>query len=356
MKTLIVDFSPVLYRWLFSTTSSSINQMKLKKGENGLYDFSKYKAIYIHKTLDYITKFKNRFGVDEVVIAADSSPYWRSDYWSGYKYGRMKNDESGIDWKAVKKTQREMINLLKEASTFKVIDLSGIEGDDVGFVLAEELSNRGHEIIVKSLDHDWVYNLKYKNVKYWETKHNTPNKRCGYVEFNLEDIERLKFEHCFYGDKGDYILAVNAFTEFSPEFKEVYADKIAEGLTPLKVWPKRHEVDMGFKEKHANKFPELTEKDKLTAWKHPRFGAKSFNKKMLKENFTTDDYMETNPIHQLNFDLNAKIALPENIPEDIRQDIIDEYDNSSVTLDAGKLSKYFMDYGIMDLVGKVGLF
>jgi len=351
MKTLIVDFSPIVYRFAFSSTTYASAKLKLKKNEIGVYNFNEYKDIFIFKLLDYISQFKTRFNVDEVVLALDSSPYWRKAFWSGYKHGRLKNDKSGIDWLELKKCAKEITNLLKENSTYKVIDLLGAEGDDTGFVLSKELSARGHQVIVKSLDHDWYYNLEYNNVKYWQTKHNHKTKQCGFVEFHQDELDVLKWEHCFFGDKGDYLLGVNAYTQFSPEFKSLYPK-----MTELKAWPKRHEIDQAFIAKHKVQYPELFEKNKLSAYKQPPFGAKSYNKKKLKEGFTDQEFLDLNPIHQLNYDLNTMLALPAGIPDDVRQLIITEYDNTGKVLDTGALTKYFMDNNIFDLIGKLGMF
>lgn len=340
MKTLIVDMSPILYRFTFSSTTSASNTLNLQKNEDGLYDFDAYKDIFIFKTLEAVSAFKGRFDVDEVVLAIDSSPYWRKEFWSGYKHGRLSTDKSGVDWLKAKESQRELIKMLTESSTFKVINIKGAEGDDVGFVLAEELSTRGHEVIVKSLDHDWIYNLENPNVKYWETKHTVKDKECGWVEFNESEIKTLKFEHCMFGDRGDFLLPVVYYSQFSAEFKAYRPN-----ATEIQAYPKRYEIDMAFQKSHG-----------VSAYKHPRLGAKSFYKKMDKEGFTVQEFLDRDPIYQLNYDLNKKLALPSGIPDYIRELILDEYDNTPIVRDNGQLTEYFMKYGLINLVGKLLLF
>jgi len=338
MKTLIVDMSPIFYRWAFSTTTEASKTLNV--GDDGLYNFDEYKDIFIYKVLDYIAKFKYKFEYDELVLAIDAKPYWREKLWSGYKYGRQTEDKSGIDWKKVKQTQSEIVELLRNHSSFKIIKLKGAEGDDVGFVLSEELSKRGHEVIIKSLDHDWIYNLVHPNVKYWETKHNVKDKQCGWVEFNEAEIENLKFEHCMFGDRGDYLFPVVYYSQFSDEFKAMYPD-----VTELKAYPKRHEIDLAFRKKTGK-----------SAYKHPRMGAKTFKKKMEKEGFTIDEFLSRNPIYKLNYELNKKLALPSGIPDEIKQAIINEYDNASSKKNEQALIDYFMKYGAVDLIGLLPLF
>lgn len=330
--------SPIFYRWTFSSTTEASKTLKVN--EDGLYNFDEYKDTFIYMVMDFIAKFKIRFGVEEVVLAIDSKPYWRQDFWSGYKHGRQSNDKSGVDWDKAKQAQFEIIDILSSFTSFKVIKLTGAEGDDIGFVLSEELSKRGHEVIVKSLDHDWIYNLVHDNVKYWETKHTVQNKTCGWVEFDENEINDLKYEHCMFGDRGDFLLPVVYYSVFSDEFKKKYPN-----LTELKAYPKRYEIDESFKRTFG-----------VSAYKHPRMGAKSFKKKMDKEGFTPQEFLARNPIYQMNYDLNKKLALPSGIPQKIRDIIIEEYDKAPTDLDNKELANYFMKYGMLDLLGQLHLF
>jgi hypothetical protein len=115
-------------------------------------------------------------------------------------------------------------------------------------------------------------------------------------------------------------------------------------MTPDKVYPKRHEIDIKFQEKYG-----------VSAYKHPRMGKKSFEKKMKKEGFTYKEFLERNPIYKWNFELNKKIALPEGIPDNIRESIIKSYDNAETIKNEAELSKWFMKYNMINLIGIIGL-
>jgi hypothetical protein len=342
MKILLVDFSPVTYRWIFSSTTNAIKNLNLKKDENGLYNFNEYKDIYFYKLLDDLSKFKQRFQVDEIVLAIDSKPYWREKYWSGYKHGRFKDDKSGINWKQAKDAQQEIIDILDKYSSFKVLKVPGVEGDDILFTLSKYLTP-DNEIICKSVDHDIAYTLLNENVKFWKTSHTHKTKESAFVNKNQEELEEEMLDHCFFGDKGDYILSINAYTIFSNKFKEVYPD-----MTPEKAYSKRHEIDLGFTKKYGE-----------SAYKHPRFGKKSFMKKIEKEGkdyrTAVKDYLKINPIHKWNFELNKKIALPNGIPDEIKQEIIAAYENASNVRDITELNKWFMQYNMVNLIGITGL-
>jgi len=340
MPTLIVDFSPVFYRFVFSATTEYAK--KHKKDENGLYNFDEYKDIILYNILDYISKFKQRFNTTDIIIAFDHGKYWREigtgvegefTGYSRYKYGRHKEDKSGIDWIKAKKTQNEILEILKKSS-FKTIDIPGIEGDDILMVLSEYISP--NEVIIKSLDHDLEACLLFENVKYWQTKHSTKTKDCSYIEKSKEEIEKIKFNHVLFGDPGDGFLHCKAWTRFSPEFKEKYPD-----LTELKVWPKHHEIDLKFQEKYG-----------VSAYKHPRFGPKMFE----KSGQSLENFLKENPIHKLNYNLNKQLALPEMIPDSIRQKIIKEYENQkNKSPNYGELIKELTNKRLFELVGNVSL-
>ena len=336
MKSLIIDLSPVVYRWVFASTS--VFAKKNKKQDNGLYELDEYKDIVIYQIINYLSNQKMRFGVDEIIIANDVKPYWRNNIWSGYKYGRLKDDKSGINWVKVSEIQKEIAEVLYKYSSFKTISIPGAEADDVGFVLSEYLSKKGHEVILHTPDHDWTQNIIHENVKVWETKYSSPTKSCGYVTIKNHEIKELQQDHAIYGDKGDYVLNINSYTQFSDKFKEIYPN-----VTELQVYPKRHFVDIKFEEKYG-----------VSAYKHPRFGKKSFEKKMAKDRFTMKSFIKENPIRIKNYKLNRQLVLPEGIPIDIRNNIIDRYMESNKR-DLGKLSEYFMSYGMMKLVGKISL-
>jgi len=101
----------------------------------------------------------------------------------------------------------------------------------------------------------------------------------------------------------------------------------------------RHKVDVLFKEKFGK-----------SAYKHPPLGAVSFYKKQVKEGFSTQEFLDRDPIYQMNYDLNKKLGLPEGIPTEIREKIIAEYNVSSDVKNNKALTDYFMGYGLIELI------
>ena len=339
-RKLIFDFSPCLYGSLFSATNVVKNQgAPLIQKEK--YDCPKfhydYHEIVAFKIFEEIIDLKARFSVDEVIVAVDNSSggYWRKDYWSGYKYGRKKGrDDSDIEWDEAFKTFEEIKDILKNYTSFKILDVPRAEGDDIGFVLSEYLSDQGDEIILHTIDHDWIYNLKHPGVCYF--KDNRTSKKDGcYVEAEPGELIELELDHLIGGDGGDYIKNVKAYSVFSKEFKEKYPN-----VKELDVWEKRHEIDLAFEQKYG-----------VSAYKHPRYGYKMF----LRSKLTVKELLAQNPIYEKNFNLNKTIALPEGIPIEVREKIINAYNEALCEKNPAKLQEYMTKNGMFELVGKIGL-
>jgi len=339
-KTLIIDGSVFLYTPLFGTNSRETKRLKLKPNENGKIDFNLYKDIYEYTLYDNLSTMKNKFQVDEIVFAVDAQGYWRKDIWSGYKHSRKAGrDNSPIEWDKARVIMNEFIDTLRNDTSIKVVEVDTAEADDVGFVLSEELSKRGHEVILYTTDHDWLYNLEHDNVKVWKLSVTTGKDLSKFVEVAPEDLVMERLDHVIGGDTGDYIKNVKAYSVFSPEFIKKYPK-----VKPINVWDKRHEIDLSFEEKYG-----------VSAYKHPRFGLKTYIKYCEKNSLTLDGFLKLDPIYRKNYELNCKLAFPEGVPKQIREDIIKTYDNASTEANYGKLVEEFTEKGMFDLIGKITL-
>jgi hypothetical protein len=336
MTTLLVDFSPIWTRFVFNGRKQYINDGG-KKNSDGFYDFNEFKDIVIFNTIEEITSFKYKFKVQEIVLAFDTKEngkYWRHDIWSGYKYGRRK--DADIDWKVIQQVQNELKKIFDTLTSWKVVSVPRAEGDDVIFVLSKFLG-KTNNIIVHTVDHDLSQCQELAdNVMVFETKNTCNTKQDAFVcKMTPEEIKELQFNHVVFGDSGDYIKHIKSWSRMSDKFKELYPSK-----TALDMYPKRHELDVAFKKKYE-----------VSAYKHPRFGAKTF----AKSSDTLEDILDSNPIHRMNYDLNRKLVLPYYIPKNIEDNIINAYLNAKSERDIARLMKYFTENGMFELQGKIGL-
>jgi len=235
----------------------------------------------------YITQFKEKYG--EVIIACDNKRFWRRDVFPLYKANRKKaREESGFDWTLIFETLNKIREELKLHFPYKVIDVEGAEADDVIGVLAARKAPH-EEVLILSSDKDFVQLQKYANVK----QYNPILKR--YVE--TDDPHKYVKEHIIRGDRGDGV----------PNF--LSADNV---------------FAVGERQKVINT-------KKLNEW---------LNKS--PEEFCTTEIMLRN------YKRNQMLVDLDYIPETIKSQIVDCYDNVKVA-SRSNLVNYFAEKGLKNL-------
>jgi hypothetical protein len=339
MRTLVVDLSPVLYSNLISA-SSEVKRNGAKPLPTGKLEYD-YEDIVLYKVFEELSQLKAQFLADEVILAADNPKggYWRKNVYTGYKNKRAKSrKESDINWDEAFATFDKVKNVINESTSFKLVDVETTEGDDVAFVLSKYLSAHGHTVILHSLDHDWIQCLKYDNVEYFRTR--KAQKKAGeYMAASLDEIAELELEHCIIGDPGDGFGHIKQWSKFSPEFIEHYPHYRGKELD---LWPKRFEIDSLYEDKTGNK-----------AYKHPRYGWKTFKKEFGLHNYT--EMLKENKIYRLNYECNKSLAMQDEIPQEITNSIIQSYTDANSTRDVKVLQEFFMKNQLFSLTGSVSL-
>ena len=143
----------------------------------------------------HIRNFRKEYG--DVVLCCDNRKYWRKDYFPFYKAGRKKTREkSDLDWHLIFDMLAKFKIELKENFPYKVIDVEGAEADDIIGTLTPIYS--AHEkILILSSDGDFLQLQNYKNVK----QYNPAQKKYVVSENPIMDLK----EKIIRGDKGDGI-------------------------------------------------------------------------------------------------------------------------------------------------------
>ena len=112
----------------------------------------------------YVKKFKESHG-PEVIIACDNKKYWRRDVFPNYKANRKKaRQSSGHDWTSIFEVLNKIRDELKNHSPYKVLDVDTAEADDVIAVLATRYASIG-KVMILSSDKDFAQLQKYPNVE-----------------------------------------------------------------------------------------------------------------------------------------------------------------------------------------------
>jgi hypothetical protein len=234
----------------------------------------------------HVRNFKGEYG--EVILCCDNRNYWRKDYFPFYKAGRKKTREkSDLDWHLIFDILSKLKLELKENFPYKVIDVEGAEADDIIGTLVPR--HAPHEkILILSSDGDFLQLQHYPNVK----QYNPVMKKYIKSQYPLLELK----EKIIRGDKGDGIPNM-----FSP------SDCFVRGL-------KQKSVTKGILEKYLN-----------------------------------EEHTEWNETDQANFIRNTTLIDLSRIPTDIKEKIINTYEEI-VPAKRNKLLNYFIEFKLKNLM------
>jgi hypothetical protein len=260
------------------------------------------KNLIRHVTLSTIKSYKKKYGKEygQIVIACDGRKYWRKEVFEYYKASRKKaRDASDLDWKLIFDTLSEMREDLVKYFPYKVVHVDRAEADDVIAVLTEwcqhndlvqeGLMTEAQKVLILSSDKDFkqlqLAPFSTNNVTQW-----SPMLK-KFITATKKEILDFTVEHIVKGDAGDGIPNILS--------KD---DVFVRGERQKPVSAKR--------------LAEFIEKG-IDACK-------------------TDE-------ERRNWQRNATLVAFDNIPKDVKDDIIQTYLNSKPNTDKMKIMTYLME-------------
>jgi 5'-3' exonuclease, N-terminal resolvase-like domain/T4 RNase H, C terminal len=244
------------------------------------------KHIVLNSLRANVKKFKE-YG--EVVLCSDSRQYWRKSIFPHYKAHRKESREkSNLNWDLIFSSINQLKDDIRGHFPYKFVEVHGAEADDIIGTLAPRFSSHEPVMIVSS-DKDFVQLQKYPNVKQYNPMLNV------YVT-SKNPIRDLK-EKIIRGDAGDGIP--NTFSN-----DDVFVTKTRQ--KPV-----------------SNK--------KLEEWLEQN--PKDFLNETEFRNFTRNQML-------IDFDY---------IPSDIREKIVDVFENAPKG-SKGSLYKYFVSKKMINLL------
>jgi 5'-3' exonuclease len=145
----------------------------LKKDEAHIENLIRH--VIISTIKNYKKMFHKEYG--EVVIACDSSPYWRTEVFEHYKANRKKNrEQSDIPWHLIHKYMDATLQDLREAFPYKIVKVPGAEADDVIGILSTWerteplvglLDDSPEKTVIVSRDKDMSQLLTHPNIRHF---------------------------------------------------------------------------------------------------------------------------------------------------------------------------------------------
>lgn len=227
---ILVDYSQVALATILTF------QRELRGNE------TEVKNLIRHVVLSTIKSYKKKYGQEfgKIVICTDGRKYWRKEVFEHYKASRKKAREaSDLDWKLIFDTLTEMREDLRTHFPYKVVSVDRAEADDIIAVLTEwvqsnelvveGLMEEAQKVLILSSDKDFkqlqLAPFSSGNVKQW-----SPMLK-KYITASKKEITDFTIEHIVKGDAGDgvpNILSKDDVFVAGERQKPVSAKRLAE--------------------------------------------------------------------------------------------------------------------------------
>lgn len=275
-------------------------KIELKNKHMSAIDF------FRHQFLINIINIKNKFSqtYGDVVIGKDYKS-WRSEFYKEYKESRKeKNAEpEALEFYNI---FEELCNLLIEATNTKVIKVLNAEADDILYTL----SRLPGKHLAYSGDKD-IGQCANENVDFY----NFNDKRI--VEATSERIKLNLIEHILMGDNSDDIKNVGWNAGSTKEFDKWIKNKYNITMS----------INVLYKliSEESTILEEYKEETNLSPFKKIRMGKETVPKYSNDENLKF--LLNSNPIIKRNYLLNSFLIDMSKIPDCIKEDIINSYNN-----------------------------
>jgi len=163
-----------------------------------LNDESMIRHMILNSIRMYNKRYREEYG--EMVICADGMNTWRKDFFPFYKANRKKGrEESTEDWNEIFRILHLVRDEIRDYLPYKVIHMEGIEADDIIGTLTMQTQEFGmaEPVMIVSSDKDFIQLQKFNNVKQF-----SPIQKKMVTNDNPRTY---LFNHIMRGDSGDGI-------------------------------------------------------------------------------------------------------------------------------------------------------
>ena len=392
---IIVDFSHLYSRNLFV----AINQAKprVKNGKYITEDISPYLKHLLFNSLQFI---KNKFR-GEMVLALDARFNWRKEFYKDYKGTRAKGKERGeLNWEELYLVIEDIVTSIKEHFPFKVIEVPKAEADDIGGVLSQKFGN-DREIILVTSDHDWLQNLTHgKYVKMYDPMKkefvDLTDWEHSIIDTPMGEMSRFTAMHTLMGDAGDNVPKITFETEFSENFiahlreneitscnvtevqgMSIYDEIVEKYETFLvvksgkrkgeykhdyRIWYRLTETQELITKDNYNKlyYSEEILFEKEEVFEKDIFKSINFSEKKAKEAVETKEslleFLNSHHLYKSKFEFSNILVDFDKIPDNIKNDIIEEYREVKINYSKDGIMNYFVEQGLGQMVNQVSKF
>lgn len=183
-----------------------------------------------HMVLNSLRMYNQKFGskYGELVICCDSSNNWRKKEFPYYKAKRKSTrDDSKYDWNLIFETLNKLRDEIRDHFPYKVLRIDGAEADDIIGAICNEYGQElgGDPILILSTDKDFAQLQRYANVKQWNPRDDK--------WVHTSDPDKFLKEHIIQGDSGDGVPNIRSKDDVfvgQSRQKPIMKKKLAEWL------------------------------------------------------------------------------------------------------------------------------
>ncbi len=349
---ILLDGNATLHKNLHVAISEECKYNGLKK-ENGKYPFSEgLRQTLLHMIMSSFVQDINDVTVGisdyEVILTIDSHGKpgnWRKDGYPEYKANRKKDDTDPIPWDGIYEFYSELHNKITECFSWKVLYKQRLEGDDIILLLADYFASIGEPVTIVGIDKDFIQGLEInqKNGNSLVRLYNNGAKKKKFISMTEDELAAWKLEHVLLGDASDGVPKVISETLFSDNFKSYLIEngvELEDDNTDVYNVQKLPEFSQLLEAYEVPFINRAKNPDGFDVYKRPGFGPAALKK------FLATDWEKINPLYKIHVDRNEKLVLFENIPSNLREECIEQYENIEDTYDYEQIKLFFREEGL----------
>lgn len=186
---ILVDLNQIAISNLMVSLNSKYNQ-HMEVDENLI------RHMVLNSLRMYRSSYKEKYG--ELVLCCDNRNYWRKEIFPFYKASRKKTRASSdYDWNLIFETLNTIRDELTEYFPYKVVNVYRAEADDIIAMLAMYRSDPSEPTLILSGDKDFMQLQYIENVD----QYSPVQKKF----LRTDDPSLFLKEHIFRGDRSDGI-------------------------------------------------------------------------------------------------------------------------------------------------------
>jgi len=278
-----------------------------------------FRHLFLYNLINLKVRFAGKYG--QLVIAKDWSS-WRKEVLPSYK-GNRKEKNKDPEILEFFKVYEDLASFLMDNTNIKVLSSINVEADDIIYVLSKTPGKH----LVYSSDKDLIQCLN-DDVDVFDFNNDR------FIQKSKDVVAKFMVHHILIGDNTDNIPNITWNSNYTKEFEKWIKNKYNIDMS-IKILYK-------FIREESLFFEEYREETKLKPFKGIRMGKKTADK--LIEADGVNELINSNPIIKRNYKINEFLIDMSNIPEPIKETILNLFYNYKI-----KIPNFNMLYRYCDL-------